>query len=111
MPVKNIRPEQGSYGDTKALRRAFASLRKAGYYAKQNYWCCQSCGWSDVPDGLKKVVFYHKQDHDELMEEKSCFLSWAGDGNEIVKIFNDNGVNAEWNGDPSTRIRITLSKL
>ena len=55
--------------DKKAnLNQAFKDLRKLGYFARQNFWCCQSCAWAAVPVNVKKVVFYHKQDADELKE-------------------------------------------
>ena len=38
-----------------------------GYFAKENHTCCNSCGWSDVPDvQYDKVIFYHNQDLDSL---------------------------------------------
>lgn len=91
------------------LNKAFRALRKAGYFAKQNFWCCQSCAWSDVPDSQEKVVFYHRQDNDDLKENGKCRLAWSGDGNEIVKILNENGVKTEWDGNNDKRIKIFLS--
>ena len=46
------------------LNQAFKELRKLGYFARQNFMCCQNCAWATVPMDAKKVVFYHKQDAD-----------------------------------------------
>jgi hypothetical protein len=46
------------------LTKAFAELRKNGYFAKQNFLCCQSCGWAALSDEeAKNAVFYHNQDY------------------------------------------------
>lgn len=36
------------------LNQAFKELRKLGYFARQNFWCCQSCAWAAVPMDAKK---------------------------------------------------------
>lgn len=91
----------------KCLNRAFKSLENAGYYAKQNYWCCSSCAWSDIGNSRDKVVFYHEQDADMLRECGKVYLAWSGDAREIVAILKGAGLIVEWNGDPNTRILVT----
>jgi hypothetical protein len=92
--------------DTK-LSKAFKTLRKAGYFARQNFWCCQTCGWSDVPDEkAEKAVFYHAQDNDEKKLGHPFHISWAGNGNEICKIFRDCGITVEWDGSENKRIKL-----
>jgi hypothetical protein len=89
------------------LTKAFAALRKAGYFAKQNFWCCQTCGWAAVPDEqAEKAVFYHNQDNDRKKEGKPFMLAWSGDGNQICKILNDNGIKTNWSGDEDNRIEV-----
>ena len=89
------------------LTKAFAALRKKGYFAKQNFWCCQSCGWAAVPDEkAEQAVFYHSQDNDNKKEGLPFMLAWSGDGNEICKILNENSVKTNWNGDSNTRIEV-----
>jgi hypothetical protein len=91
------------------LNKAFRELRKAGYFARQNFWCCQSCGWSAVPEEkAHKVVFYHNQDMRRLQDRGSCHLCWAGNGKEICDILISNGVKVTWNGKDEERIEITL---
>lgn len=94
----------------KILTKAFRELRKAGYFAKQNFWCCQSCAWADIPDDKAgKAVFYHAQDNSELRKTGSCHLAWSGDANEIIKILNDNGVKTSWDGSENKRIKININ--
>lgn len=91
------------------LTRAFNALTKAGYFAKRNFWCCSSCAWSAMTtEQSNKAVFYHGQDNDDLKGKNSCHLAWSGDGNEIVKILNDNGIETEWSGNENKRIKITV---
>lgn len=90
------------------ITSAFKELRKLGYFARQNFWCCQTCGWSAVPEKkADKAVFYHAQDKSDLDERGYCYLAWAGDGAEIVKTLEKHGLIISWNGQETTRIRIT----
>lgn len=92
------------------INKAFRMLRKLGYFAKQNFWCCSTCGWSAMTEEeSKKAVFYHMQDNDNLKEQGACYLSWSGDGQEIVKTLSDSGVKTEWSGKSGERIKIHLS--
>jgi hypothetical protein len=91
------------------LVKAFKELTKIGYFAQHNYWCCQSCAWSAMTDEqAKKAVFYHEQDSDDLEENNFCYLSWSGDGQEIVNILNNNGIEVEWSGSETDRIKISI---
>jgi len=88
---------------------AFRELRKRGYTAKQNFKCCQSCAWAALSDKeAERVVFYHNQDADNLKRMGSCYLSWSGDGKEIVEVLNLFGINTEWDGTNENRIKIIL---
>lgn len=87
------------------LSKAFKDLRKHGYFARQNFMCCQSCGWAAVPDGKEdKVVFFHNQDNEEKKDGKPFMLAWAGDGNLICDVLRDNGIVVEWEGTSDRRI-------
>lgn len=87
------------------INLAFRDLRKAGYFAKQDFWCCQSCAWSDIPDETKKVVFYHKQDTNDL-KQGSFHLAWAGNAHEIIDILRSCGLVVVWKEDESKRINV-----
>lgn len=89
------------------LTLAFEELRKLGYFARQNFWCCQSCAWYAIPeDKSSKSVFFHGQDADDLKENGSCYVSWDGNGEEIVSVFNKHGIQTEWSGSKEKRIKI-----
>ena len=89
------------------LTKGFRELRKHGYWSKQNHTCCQSCGWSEVPEGKEdKVVFYHQQDNEDKVRHQPFYLCWSGDGHEITRILNECGVQTDWDGSESKRIRV-----
>jgi len=88
------------------LREAFKDLRKAGYFARQNFTCCQSCAWAEIPkEKSDKVVFYHQQDADGKADDE-MYVGWAGDGKEICDIFSNHQIDTEWDGTSNTRILI-----
>jgi len=91
---------------------AFAKLKAAGYFAEQNFWCCQSCGWNAIPEGVDKVVFYHEQDN-EAWDNYGChalsdklYLAWSGDCREIREILESEGLVVEHDGSDDSRIII-----
>lgn len=89
------------------LSKSFRELRKNGYFAKQDFMCCQSCGWAAIPDEqTKKAIFYHAQDKADIKEKNEVYLAWRGNGKEIVEIFERNGLIVDWNGSENTRIRV-----
>jgi hypothetical protein len=89
------------------LTKSFRELRKMGYFARQNFKCCQSCGCSAIPEELKdKYIFYHYQDNGDLLRHGECYLAWSGNGEQIVKILKQNDVIVEWDGSQDTRILV-----
>ena len=93
------------------LDDAFKKLANAGYYAKQDHWCCTNCGCSGVPDEVNnKYVFYHNQDLENLQDTGQCYLCWGkgGDPKEIIAILESCGITAEWNGEEREKIKIEL---
>jgi hypothetical protein len=91
----------------RSLDRGFRALRERGYFAKQNWKCCQSCGCHAVPDEFaQRYIFYHAQDADGLRERGETYLAWAGDGHEIVEAFRAEGLRVEWNGSQDQRILV-----
>lgn len=89
------------------LAPAFKALRKEGFFARQNFWCCQSCGCAAVPeDKAEAYVFYHAQDKDDLDRNGSCYLAFGGNGAKIVEILNANSIKTEWDGSENSRIKM-----
>jgi len=90
------------------VTEAFKALRKEGYFARQNFQCCQSCGWYAIPEGREeKAVFYHKQDAERFRETGECAIAWSGDGARICEVFRSHGLKVEWDGSASRRIFIS----
>lgn len=91
------------------VNKVFRLFRKEGFFAKQNFWCCQSCGWGDVPEEAENVVFYHNQDNDSwedgILKEK-LYLAWRGNGNKVVEIIESVGLKTKWDGKEDQRIAI-----
>lgn len=90
-----------------SLAKAFRELRKHGYTAKMNWWCCQSCGWAGLTDEeAQKAVFFHAQDATHRRAGDNFCLAWHGDGAFIVSVLNENGVKTEWDGSSKQRITV-----
>jgi len=92
------------------VNKVFRLLRKAGYFAQQDYWCCQNCAWNAMTgEQAEKAVFYHHQDNDAWKDKElkeKLYLAWSGDGNEIVNIIHSVGLETEWDGTENNRIQI-----
>jgi len=94
------------------LTPAFKALRKEGFFARQNFWCCQSCGCAAVPeDKSEAYVFYHAQDKQDLVSKGSCYLAWSGDGAKIVEVLTAHGIKTEWDGSANTRIKMICKEV
>lgn len=94
------------------ISAAFRKLRQAGYIAKKNFQCCQSCAWTELEseyseDELKNVVFYHHQDNDNITNGY-VWMAWSGDGETICKTFQEAGLKASWSAIPESRIRVSF---
>lgn len=89
------------------LTAAFRELRKLGYFARQNWKCCQSCGCAEVPDDKADAyVFYHRQDTEHMATTGRCYLAWGGDGHKIAAVLTKHGLRVDWNGNPNVRIAV-----
>jgi hypothetical protein len=94
---------------TQPITEAFKELRKAGYFARKNFWCCQTCAWADVPDDKgKHAVFYHHQDNDRLEKTGRTMLAWSGNAKFICEVLTRHGLNVKHDGSENTRIEIAL---
>jgi len=104
-----------AYNFRKRLTAGFRALRRRGYAAKQNWWCCQTCGQAAFPDKVTRYAFYHAQDaaglraaEKNLLKGKDVklgvYLAWSGDGHEIEKALTEAGLAVVWDGSETTRI-------
>jgi len=88
------------------LNRLFKELRKQGYFARQNFWCCDTCATSEIYKE-KDYVFYNQQAGDRL---KRCgdrvMIAFRGDATEICNIARKEGFITNWNGDLMTKIEL-----
>ncbi len=97
--------------DRDRIRDAFKDLRKLGYFARMNFWCCQTCAWYAVPeDKAEKVVFFHHQDADSFDKignlEREMYLAWSGDPQVIIDTLNNHDLIATHDGNEYTRIMV-----
>lgn len=102
--------------DKQVMNNIFKDLRKAGFIARQNYACCQNCGWSNIgeeynADDDSSIVFYHAQDAESFDKKtknltKTLFVAWQGDGFKIKEIVEQHGMDVEWDETDGMRIGI-----
>jgi hypothetical protein len=95
------------------LNSAFRILRKQGVFAKQNFSCCQSCAWAEIssmPVVPENIVFYHRQDGQDLTRRGRVYLAWSGDGEGICEVLKSQGLKVEWNGSKDSRILVDINK-
>lgn len=114
------------------LNDAFKELRKKGLIARQDYWCCQSCGGYAIGQMIeirnrmgKKTtgyVFFHHQDTERAERDRILYLAYGNPfsgsadtpeatakvGKTIVETLERHGFLTEWNGSPDTRILVKV---
>jgi hypothetical protein len=120
--------------DCDRLDAAFAKLEANGIVARQNFTCCQNCGFAeigaevaDVQDAgtdVRGVTFFHQQDADRAVDGGSIYLSYGAthddgansDGSdsveiarEIVAVLNAHGLKPNWDGTTAQRIEVPLN--
>jgi hypothetical protein len=95
-----------------AVHAAFMELRAKGYFTAENFLCCQSCGRRAAEEqNADRFVFYHGQDHDDLLETGEVRIAWNGDGEEIRHACIRAGLRVDWNGSEATRHRLSMELL
>lgn len=112
--------------DCDRLDQAFAELEMRGIIARQNFACCSNCGHTEIWDEIEQArsenrqvigyTFYHMQDSEYAAQGDGLSLAFGAvprhpefDENvaqEIVSILEAHGLNTQWIGDISRRIRI-----
>jgi hypothetical protein len=106
-----------------SLKKAFAEMNLKGITAKENYWCCQTCGLhaithEDKNDGHYGFCFYHNQDNSSKKRKESFHLTFGHTsmestdeqdvqvGKDICAILRANGCEVEWNESNARRIKV-----
>lgn len=113
---KNVRPLR------QRIRHAFCSMRKERLFARQNYRCCQSCGWAAASRELEEqrtkgmaiegVCFYHQQDRpdwdslptQQIRVELLLTLVKARETG-VLKRFESDYWSADWSEQPDLELR------
>lgn len=106
--------------DGDRLTRAFRDLDVAGVVAREHFSCCRSCGVAEIgAEGKGRgYTFYHWQDAQTAARGAGLYLAYgpgadgtatAGEiGRLVVEALRGNGLDAEWDGDPGTRVLVPL---
>jgi hypothetical protein len=98
------------------IRKAFELLRKEGVIARMNFMCCSSCALAELASLGKPVVFFNKQDNEDLkILEEVNIRYWHPDESEksakrlgemVTSILTSCHINVEWDGDPSKTLYV-----
>lgn len=92
------------------LRKAFAFLRKkenGHWFARMNFWCCQTCAWCEVPEGRENVLFWHGQDDDSFKETDKVTITHAGETEKAVEVLKEFGLIVDWDGTDCQRLEVS----
>jgi hypothetical protein len=110
--------------DCDRLDMAFAELEHHGILARQDYWCCSTCGhsaaWGEVEREQAKrpingYVFYHSQDTEGAVYGSFYLAYGAVEDSEsalrrvamaIIDTLRRFGITTEWNGQTNSRILV-----
>jgi hypothetical protein len=114
------RAEQAGWGpttDCDRLDEAFAALNAQGIVARQDFSCCNNCGFTEIWDEVEKeekqhpvegYVFYHLQCTEHAMKTGQLLMAYGcveddpqafvRVANKIVAELRKSGLNASWGG-------------
>lgn len=107
------------------LTAMFASLRRQGYAARQNFLCCGSCAAAVLCDAvrakqLRGAVFYHRREGERLAQgAERVYLSYgAGEGAtdeqdlavalDVLSAAYNQGLAVKWDGKTGTCVQVQL---
>lgn len=114
----------------------FKILRKRGYIARANYYCCSSCAGyaigqrvsdmaAEKAAKVKGCVFWNQQDERGIEDDGTLYLAFGnigssthGDiglptvevGREVVSLLEQRGLFVKWDGTASSRILVDLTR-
>lgn len=103
--------------DCDRLNEAFSALNQQGIVARQNFACCNNCGFSEIWDEVDEAekqhpvdgyVFYHLQCTDQAIQSGRLLMAYGcveddheaflRVANKIVAELCRVGLNASWGG-------------
>lgn len=103
--------------DCDRLDEAFAALNRQGIVARQDFSCCNNCGFTEIWDAIEEqekrqpvegYVFYHLQATERVIESGQLFMAYGcveEGGAALVRVANTvvaelrrSGLNASWGG-------------
>lgn len=128
---EHLQEEQKSWPqitDCDRIDQAFAELEKQGIVARQNFSCCQSCGFAEIGDecseftkkgtSIEGYTFYHMQDTENAVEGYGIYLSYGSTqdgeaaainvGRQIVLVLQNKGLSPQWAEDIHKRIFVPM---
>jgi hypothetical protein len=120
--------EQAGWGpttDCDRLDQAFAALNRQGIVARQDFSCCNNCGFTEIWDEVEEAekqqpvegyVFYHLQCTERAVKTGQLLLAYGcieedpdafqRVGKKIVAELRRVGLNASWGGTANHPIMI-----
>ena len=126
-----------------ALTRAFAALAERGIVAREHFSCCGNCasgeifGERDDSRAWRGYVYYHQQDTDRLIEDRSTYIgygafldAWTTEAEwtalpetqrdqrhaqivtalmreDVIPVLEAHGITVAWDGSLGTRIHLS----
>ncbi|MBX3232238.1 MAG: hypothetical protein KIT84_19010 [Labilithrix sp.] len=116
------------------LSDVFDLLEDSGIFARENYWCCQSCAYAAIDEEIAEAleageevrgyVYFHSQDTDRAVESGELLLRFGGlsgeplrlereatqqIGEEVTTALEDAGFEVRWSGSPGEAITMTIA--
>lgn len=99
---------------------AFIELEDQGWFAEADWTCCQSCGWSEIPEDHEgPIAFFHAQDAETLdSDNPRCHITFSHTdetdasikdvGERLVAALRAEDCKVAWNGSIETRPEVSL---
>lgn len=122
------RPSRGTGEARNGVKEAFQELRRLGYLARMNFWCCSTCAgyalgqmWDKKPT-KKGAIYFHRQNEEYYWESGRLHIHYFGGrtgdngeeatrktkevGEAIVNTLVKRGITYRWNGSSDRAIEV-----